>query len=82
MSIFLNLNSDNLFNDDFEKTLMLLKEWFTIHENMDFANRTRRVKGRWHSLKLAIQKRVFSKEEERAETNRIRQSLSALIQWI
>ena len=52
MSIFLSLNSDNLFNDDFEETLTLLEEWFTIHENMDYAHRTRRVRKRWHSLKL------------------------------
>ncbi len=66
-------------NDDFEETLMLLEEWFTIHEYMDYAHRTRLVSKRWAMLKLMQQKGVFSKEQVRAETGKIRLAISELI---
>lgn len=69
-------------NDDFEETLMLLEEWFTIHENIDYAHRARLVKERWAMLKLMQQKGIFSKEQGRTETAKIRLAISELIQLI
>ncbi len=66
-------------NDDFEETLMLLKEWFMIHENMDYVHRTRQVSRRWAMLKLMEQKGVFSNEQVRTETTKIRLAISELI---
>ena len=69
-------------NDDFEETLTLLEEWFTIHENMDYVHRTRLVSKQWAMLKLMQQKGVFSKEQVRTETAKIRLAISDLIQLI
>ena len=66
-------------NDDFEETLTLLEEWFTIHENMDYIHRTRLVRERWSMLKLMQQKDVFSKEQARTETAKIRLAISDLL---
>ena len=69
-------------NDDFEETLTLLEEWFTIYENMNYVHRTRRVSKRWAMLKLMQQKGMFSKEQVRIETAKIRLAISELIQLI
>lgn len=69
-------------NVDFEETLTLLEEWFTIHENIDYVHRTRLVSKRWAMLKLMQQKGVFSIEQVRTETAKIRQAISELIQLI
>ena len=68
-----------MFNDYFEETLTLLEEWFTIHEYMDDVQRTRLVRKRWDMLKLMQQKGVFSKEQARTETAKIRLAISDLI---
>ena len=69
-------------NDDFEETLTLLEEWFTIHEYIDDVQRTRLVRKRWHMLKLMQQKGVFSNEQVHTETAKIRLAISELIQLI
>ena len=78
-SVYYNNES---INDDFEETLTLLEEWFTIHENMDYIHRTRLVSKQWAMLKLMQQKGVFSKEQVRTETAKIRLAISDLIQLI
>ncbi len=90
MNLFINrqLNKECVYyhnesiNDDFEETLTLLEEWFTIHENMDYVHRTRQVGKRWDMLKLMQQKGVFSNEQVRTETTKIRLAISKLIQLI
>ena len=86
MKLFINRqpNKESVYynewvNDEFEETLTLLEEWFTIHENMDYAHRARLVKERWAMLKLMQQKGVFSNEQVRAETAKIRLAISDLI---
>ena len=69
-------------NDDFEETLTLLEEWFNIHVKTDYVYRTRLVSKRWAMLKLMQQKGVFSKEQVRIETTKIRLAISELIQLI
>lgn len=90
MQLFLNIQpntesvyyNNDLFNDDFEETLILLDEWFTIIENMDYVHQTRQVSKRWAMLKLMQQKGVFSNEQVRIETAKIRLAISELIQLI
>ena len=67
---------------EYDETLDLLEEWFAIHHKMDFANRTKQVKRDWQALKLAKQKSLFSVEQERAETDRIRLCMSELIKLV
>lgn len=70
---------DNITRHEFDETFSLLEEWFIIHQYMDYAHRTKLIMKRWSMLKLMQQKGVFSKEQVRTETAKIRLDISELI---